>query len=159
MQPPHGDLTRQLSQMQRLIWAGQELAPQSPIYNSAFRIRIPASVNQDVFERAFRAIVNRSETLRTTVAMTDQGIPVAQLAKDPNFEFSVIDLSEKNDPYQEACRWCQSRCEQLLPMDSLMFESALLKLNDQDYVWFINCLLYTSPSPRDLSTSRMPSSA
>ena len=25
--------------------------------------------------------------------------------------------------------------------------------------WFTNCLLYTSPSPRDLSTSRMPSSA
>ena len=24
---------------------------------------------------------------------------------------------------------------------------------------FNNCLLYTSPSPRDLSTSRMPSSA
>ena len=27
------------------------------------------------------------------------------------------------------------------------------------YVQFYNCLLYTSPSPRDLSTSRMPSSA
>ena len=25
--------------------------------------------------------------------------------------------------------------------------------------WCIDCLLYTSPSPRDLSTSRMPSSA
>ena len=25
--------------------------------------------------------------------------------------------------------------------------------------WYENCLLYTSPSPRDLSTSRMPSSA
>ena len=25
--------------------------------------------------------------------------------------------------------------------------------------WAISCLLYTSPSPRDLSTSRMPSSA
>ena len=25
--------------------------------------------------------------------------------------------------------------------------------------WFLSCLLYTSPSPRDLSTSRMPSSA
>ena len=25
--------------------------------------------------------------------------------------------------------------------------------------WLGNCLLYTSPSPRDLSTSRMPSSA
>ena len=28
-----------------------------------------------------------------------------------------------------------------------------------DYALYNNCLLYTSPSPRDLSTSRMPSSA
>ena len=26
-------------------------------------------------------------------------------------------------------------------------------------LWYKTCLLYTSPSPRDLSTSRMPSSA
>ena len=35
--------------------------------------------------------------------------------------------------------------------------SALMILNDPDHL--PNCLLYTSPSPRDLSTSRMPSSA
>ena len=29
----------------------------------------------------------------------------------------------------------------------------------QDLVYLMGCLLYTSPSPRDLSTSRMPSSA
>ena len=34
---------------------------------------------------------------------------------------------------------------------------AELKLTDDDYL--TACLLYTSPSPRDLSTSRMPSSA
>mgnify|MGYP000197389639 CR=1 FL=1 len=28
-----------------------------------------------------------------------------------------------------------------------------------DYKIYYTCLLYTSPSPRDLSTSRMPSSA
>ena len=28
-----------------------------------------------------------------------------------------------------------------------------------DINWELACLLYTSPSPRDLSTSRMPSSA
>ena len=37
------------------------------------------------------------------------------------------------------------------------------KVDDYPYGGFpgmvINCLLYTSPSPRDLSTSRMPSSA
>ena len=26
-------------------------------------------------------------------------------------------------------------------------------------IWHINCLLYTSPSPRDYAASRMPSSA
>ena len=30
---------------------------------------------------------------------------------------------------------------------------------DPDIVEYADCLLYTSPSPRDLSTSRMPSSA
>ena len=30
---------------------------------------------------------------------------------------------------------------------------------DQDFTLSVDCLLYTSPSPRDLSTSRMPSSA
>ena len=29
----------------------------------------------------------------------------------------------------------------------------------EDVREFVDCLLYTSPSPRDLSTSRMPSSA
>ena len=29
----------------------------------------------------------------------------------------------------------------------------------QHYIWEQDCLLYTSPSPRDLSTARMPSSA
>ena len=42
--------------------------------------------------------------------------------------------------------------------------NAACRLNDITYSAFINalninCLLYTSPSPRDLSTSRMPSSA
>ena len=33
------------------------------------------------------------------------------------------------------------------------------KVEDLWLAWYRHCLLYTSPSPRDLSTSRMPSSA
>ena len=40
-----------------------------------------------------------------------------------------------------------------LPYDVVVGENAA----KSDYLWA--CLLYTSPSPRDLSTSRMPSSA
>ena len=54
----------------------------------------------------------------------------------------------------------------------MVFEKAGSKMSmhfhkEKDESWFVNqgsfklryCLLYTSPSPRDLSTSRMPSSA
>ena len=52
--------------------------------------------------------------------------------------------------------------ENAYPLDAyaLFFEQGLGKTKtalDLNQMWF--CLLYTSPSPRDLSTSRMPSSA
>ena len=40
----------------------------------------------------------------------------------------------------------------------LQFKAAL-RFAVSDSAGFLSCLLYTSPSPRDLSTSRMPSSA
>ena len=44
----------------------------------------------------------------------------------------------------------------------LLPENVNPRWESQDAAFFVkhmNCLLYTSPSPRDLSTSRMPSSA
>ena len=38
-------------------------------------------------------------------------------------------------------------------------ENPLLERDDEIEQYVETCLLYTSPSPRDLSTSRMPSSA
>ena len=41
----------------------------------------------------------------------------------------------------------------------LVVDGRNLKLQGYENGYYIGCLLYTSPSPRDLSTSRMPSSA
>ena len=38
-------------------------------------------------------------------------------------------------------------------------EKTINQINDLNIIIDNDCLLYTSPSPRDLSTSRMPSSA
>ena len=54
---------------------------------------------------------------------------------------------------------------QRLPLETNYFEAynhdhvRLVDLSETPVERFTNCLLYTSPSPRDLSTSRMPSSA
>ena len=47
----------------------------------------------------------------------------------------------------------KNRNGRMYPSDTLAKEVG--RYNEQ----FVGCLLYTSPSPRDLSTSRMPSSA
>ena len=49
--------------------------------------------------------------------------------------------------------------EELPVRDLRALEREKLRLSRFDIVTSIFCLLYTSPSPRDLSTSRMPSSA
>ena len=58
--------------------------------------------------------------------------------------------------YREACVAYGGSCEEVNGLVSLTihyFDSV-----KGNFAYFI-CLLYTSPSPRDLSTSRMPSSA
>ena len=70
------------------------------------------------------------------------------------FVYSILELTYKlTEPILNKIR-------RFLPnLGSLDISPIILLL----LIWFIemcmNCLLYTSPSPRDLSTSRMPSSA
>ena len=45
------------------------------------------------------------------------------------------------------------------PKGTRVFGPVARELRDKNYTKIVSCLLYTSPSPRDLSTSRMPSSA
>ena len=68
--------------------------------------------------------------------------PVAILA-DLAFEDSTF--PKHTDDFEEVSRYLEDHA------------SFSFNLGQFDQIW--DCLLYTSPSPRDLSTSRMPSSA
>ena len=64
--------------------------------------------------------------------------------KDEDFESKI--KNEDISIIQFSASWCQP-CRVLRPI--------LDKLSDE----YKDCLLYTSPSPRDMRRSRMPSSA
>ena len=72
----------------------------------------------------------------------------------------IVQKGAGNYPKNRDCFSCH---HQTLPMLAMREASqAGIQIDEElmsDQVQFINCLLYTSPSPRDLSTSRMPSSA
>ena len=68
------------------------------------------------------------------------------------YDLSYLDLSGRNLARIECAGTLFCHCD----LSETNLEGAVLFAADMR---FTNCLLYTSPSPRDLSTSRMPSSA
>ena len=70
--------------------------------------------------------------------------------------FELIGATVLVDP-MNASRWCGSRNEDR--NDYSESETEHLAAIEEELAAGMDCLLYTSPSPRDLSTSRMPSSA
>ena len=72
-------------------------------------------------------------------------IPVVRLEKAINSNKSLFREFKVPEPYKE--------------IDDIFCYRIERKVDGYHKVSIRNCLLYTSPSPRDLSTSRMPSSA
>ena len=66
------------------------------------------------------------------------------------------DVTVRSRGVMEKCSFCVQKIQQ----GKLVARSEKRELKDGDVSTACStCLLYTSPSPRDLSTSRMPSSA
>ena len=82
--------------------------------------------------------------LRGMTLRSRNAVPSGIQNEDTHFE---IPLSE--NPKISSVSWSH---------DSKKFAFVLVTDKGQQ-LWVSSCLLYTSPSPRDLSTSRMPSSA
>ena len=73
--------------------------------------------------------------------------------------FANITVEKKDE---EISNWVKELIKSKTPNDLVLINKTILekKPDSEDRLkYYNNCLLYTSPSPRDLSTSRMPSSA
>ena len=76
-------------------------------------------------------------------------------------------MSEITNNFNQQAREAEKAVLGGLMLETERFDSVILKISDKDFhgkdhqliFESMGCLLYTSPSPRDLSTSRMPSSA
>ena len=70
---------------------------------------------------------------------------------------SIRDMEDQSGDIYESVVVMSKRAKQVLS-DRIVEE--IIESNDEEELGvYDDCLLYTSPSPRDLSTSRMPSSA
>ena len=77
-------------------------------------------------------------------------IKIKNHLQNKNFKIGGF-LNFKSDASEKIFKLCKTANQSLLVLSFLNKPS--------DYQKYINCLLYTSPSPRDRQKSRMPSSA
>ena len=106
-------------------------------YGAAWRIMRPSSVTDQIFIKANRI---RSIEIKG-VTMVDEGIRSEFIAI---VNYGIIGLIQLELGYADT---------------DDMTEERALELYDRYAKQALDCLLYTSPSPRDRSLSRMPSSA
>lgn len=129
---------RVLSFGQERLWYLHQLAPNSPVYNVPFRLRLEGNLDATAFEKALDAVVARHQVLRT-VYLAWMGSPAAFPLKKRSAALKQIDLRHLAAPERqvEAERWAQQ--EGARPFDlarDLMFRPFLLRLKDDEYLFF-----------------------
>ena len=134
---PSGQFGIPLTHQQMLMWSGQQLDPLSPIYNMGFWIEIPTALDEEIFCNAFQSVVDHSATHRSIIR-TRLGEPILQVVPEIKFELPVLDFSNRVDSDVESMRWCERQCRKMFALEKQLFDSALVKLANDRYVWYIN---------------------
>ncbi len=123
-----------LTRNQFLIWLGQEVAPEKPVFNELSVFVLSGHVDVRRFHRAFAQMLAVSDALRTTIQTVD-GRPRAQTHDDVSFESDVLDFSGHSDAEAGLETWALAHVDSALDLTVRPYASTLIKLADDRYAW------------------------
>lgn len=126
-----------LTSLQLLYWVGHQLRPLAAHFNNAFAFTFTSALDPHPFQHAFATAVAEHDVLRTIIRQRD-GIPQQHVLDLPPAALIFIDLSAEPDPGDAAQTWQQQRVQRPFQLDHCLYDAALLKLNETNFVWFFN---------------------
>ena len=126
-----------LTMSQLLIWAGQKLDPDVPLYNMAFAFFIKGELDQNLFQDTFQSLINRSDALRTVITERE-GIPQQVVLDKLEYIMEFEDVSGYSLSEEMVLSSLQERASRKLDLGKQLYESALLKWKENNYVWYLN---------------------
>ena len=127
----------ELTRGQQMMWTGQRLQADDPLYNMALCFEIDGVVEPTLFRAAFQALVARCDNLRT-VLDGDPEAPRQRVCDQRPYEVALVDLSDRPDPRQALRAWSEDRARHRLDLFQCSFDSVLLKLGEARHAWFYN---------------------
>jgi len=126
-----------LTQSQSLLWIGQELNPESPMYNMVMTYELNVQVSETNFKLAFLELIKRYDVLRAVFVVKD-GKPYQTFLPENKQELLVLDFSKEDNPKEAYLVWEKNRIVRKFDTYTSLLDSALVKLDDAHYIWFIN---------------------
>ena len=126
-----------LTRAQWLIWTGQRLHPESPLYNMVLAFQIQGELDTDVFRRAFEDLVHASDALRTVIR-TEDGAPQAHVRSEISDPLEMLDFSIHERPEEAFREWKEAAAQRIFDLGQLLFHSVLVRLDAERWVWYFN---------------------
>ncbi|MEE9372220.1 MAG: amino acid adenylation domain-containing protein [Saprospiraceae bacterium] len=126
-----------LTQTQLLIWMGQKLNPESPLYNMILTFEMNSPIDIPHFQTAFQSLINKCDALRTIFIESD-GQPIQKVLPSLIYELELLDWSEKIDTIFLYQQWKDKRIQKNLELSKILFDSVLIKFSEKRYIWYFN---------------------
>lgn len=126
-----------LTSAQLAFWLGQKLNPTAPLFNSALALTIPVRIDPGHFISALRRLIQNCDVLRTVIHI-ENGVPQQRVLDSLDYAPQFLDLSGEPDPEAASKAWCSEMDDTFFDFERRLFETALIKLNDNRYVWYFN---------------------
>jgi len=86
-----------LTQSEKLIWMGQSLAGNAPLYNMAWHFDLHLELDKDVFAKAFEQVCANIDALRLTFSQSGAD-PIQTVSDDPIQFPPALDFSAEENP-------------------------------------------------------------
>ena len=126
-----------LTKSQFLIWLGQKLSPEAPLYNMVIAFTINGNIEPGAFNQAYQGVVGKSDALRTVI-YEENGIPFQRVLPQLPYNIEFLDFSQLHDPKVEFQKWLDQRKVLVFNIARQLFDTALIKLAEDRFVWYLN---------------------
>ena len=126
-----------LAQNQKLLWLGQELNPESPMYNMVMTYEIKGAISVPHFKMAFEKLVEKSDALRSVFEIKD-GEPIQKHLPIIDYHINFKDFSNNVKPKEGYSTWLKKRIQLQFDLDKCLFDCVLIKFSESHFIWYIN---------------------
>ncbi|QMU65757.1 MAG: amino acid adenylation domain-containing protein [Flavobacteriaceae bacterium] len=126
-----------LSDNQLLIWITQQSHPCIPLYNSPFLFTFKTKINVNYFKKSFQELLNQHDALRTRIINKDD-TPFQEIADKFDHDLEFIDWEHDIEKDTNINSYLQQRAEKVIDIRKSCFDSSLIKIHSDKYIWFFN---------------------